>query len=117
MKVLVLYASFGSGHKRAAEAVVEAFQDRSIAAESRDLLDFLPRSMARFYSFAYDFMITKGRSAWRLTYDLMNTPKTSYKPATAIGQRWQFTRLKDFLHHFDFTHAVCTHFTPLALLT
>jgi processive 1,2-diacylglycerol beta-glucosyltransferase len=117
MKVLVLYASFGSGHKRAAEAVVEAFQDRSIAAESRDLLDFLPRSMARFYSFAYDFMITKGRSAWRLTYDLMNTPKTSYKPATAIGQRWQFTRLKEFLHHFDFTHAVCTHFTPLALLT
>ena len=117
MKILVLYASFGSGHKRAAEAVVEAFHDRSIAAESRDLLDFLPRPMSRFYSSAYDFMITRGRTLWRLTYDLVNAPKGDYRPATAITQKWQFSGLKKFLHHFDFTHAVCTHFTPLALLT
>ena len=117
MKILVLYASFGSGHKRAAEAVVEAFHDRSIAAESRDLLDFLPQPVSQFYSSAYDFMITKGRTLWRLTYDLVNAPKRPYTPATAITQRWQFSRLKEFLQHFDFTHAVCTHFTPLALLT
>jgi processive 1,2-diacylglycerol beta-glucosyltransferase len=117
MKVLVLYASFGSGHKRAAEAVVEAFHHRGIAAESHDLLDFLPAPMSKFYSSAYDFMITRGRSLWRLTYDLVNAPKTPYRPATAITQSWQFTRLKHFLQHFDFTHAVCTHFTPLALLT
>ena len=116
MKILVLYASFGSGHKRAAEAVVEAFHDRSIAAESRDLLDFLPPTMSRFYSSAYEFMITRGRTLWRLTYDLVNSPKGPYRPATAITQRWQFSRLMEFLHHFDFTHAVCTHFTPLALL-
>jgi processive 1,2-diacylglycerol beta-glucosyltransferase len=117
MKVLIIYASFGSGHKRAAEAVFEEFKQNQISAEMRDLLEFLPAPMSRFYSFAYEFMITRGRTLWRLTYNLVNAPKGPYKPATAITQKWQFSKLKKFLKNSDFTHVIATHFTPAALLT
>jgi processive 1,2-diacylglycerol beta-glucosyltransferase len=116
MRVLVLHASFGSGHKRAGQALVEAFQDKDVPAELRDLLEFLPAPMAKFYSSAYEFMITKSRGLWRLTYNLVNAPKSSYCPGSSFTQRWQFQRLKEFLQHGPFTHVISTHFTPSALL-
>jgi len=117
MKVLVMYASFGSGHRRAAEALVEAFQDRGIAVDQHDLLEFLPAPMSKFYSSAYEFMITSGRRLWHLTYNLVNAPKSPYRPAKARTQKWQFTELKEFLQHTPFTHLISTHFTPSALFT
>jgi len=117
MKVLIIHASFGSGHKRAAQAVLEELEQRGIAAEMRDLLEFLPDPMSHFYSFAYEFMITSSRGLWRLTYNVVNAPKGPYRPAKAITQKWQFSRLKKFLKNNDFTHVIATHFTPAALLT
>ena len=113
----MLYASFGSGHKRAAQALVEAFQEKQIRVDCRDLLEFMPAAMSKFYSSAYDYMITSSRGLWKLTYNLVNAPKAPYRPARAITQKWQFTRLKDFLLRSPFTHVVSTHFTPSALLT
>jgi processive 1,2-diacylglycerol beta-glucosyltransferase len=117
MKVLILYASFGSGHKRAAEAVLEAFQDRDIPVQCRDLLDFLPPVMSAFYSWAYHYMITSSRRLWRLTYNAVNAPKRPYRPATAITQSWQFSRLKEFILQGNYTHVLSTHFTPSALIS
>ncbi|MCI0412465.1 glycosyltransferase [bacterium] len=117
MKVLIIHASFGSGHKRAAQAVLEEFEQRGIAAELRDLLEFLPAPMSRFYSSAYKFMITSSRGLWRLTYKLVNAPKGPYRPATAVTQKWQFSKLKKFLNKCNFSHVIATHFTPAALLT
>jgi processive 1,2-diacylglycerol beta-glucosyltransferase len=117
MKVLIIHASFGSGHKRAAQALLEQFNRKGIAAEMRDLLEFLPAPMSRFYSFAYEFMITSSRGLWRLTYNFVNAPKGPYRPARAITQKWQFSKLKTFLKKNDFTHVIATHFTPAALLT
>lgn len=117
MKVLIVYGSFGSGHRRAAEAVLEAFQDCGIAAETRDLLEFLPAPMSKLYSGAYEFMITRSRSLWRLTYNLVNAPRKPYAPAKEFTQKWQFSRLKRYFQEGRFTHAVCTHFTPAALFT
>lgn len=97
--------------------MVEAFLDKGIAVETRDLLEFLPAPMSKFYSSAYEFMITSGRSLWRLTHDLVNAPKSPYRPAKALTQKWQFTELKEFLQHNPFTHLISTHFTPSALLT
>ena len=116
MKGLVIYASFGSGHKRAAEAIVESFQDRGISVDCRDLLEFLPSPMRRFYSDAYVYMITSSRRLWRLTYNMMNAPRWAYTPGKSWTQKWQFPRLKKFLQQENFTHILSTHFTPSALL-
>ena len=96
---------------------MEAFQKKGMECEVRDLLEFLPRRMAKFYSFAYEFMITKSRGLWRLTYSLVNAPRSPYSPAKAVSQRWQFAKLKRFLKEGNFTHVISTHFTPSALLT
>jgi processive 1,2-diacylglycerol beta-glucosyltransferase len=117
MKILIIHASFGAGHKRAAQAIMEAFQKKGVKCEIRDLLEFLPKRMAKFYSSAYVFMITKSRGLWRLTYRLVNAPRSPYSPAKGISQRWQFKKLKSFLKEGDFTHVISTHFTPSALLT
>jgi processive 1,2-diacylglycerol beta-glucosyltransferase len=117
MKALILHASFGAGHKRAAGALKEAFQQKGIEPEVRDLLEFLPPTMAKFYSWAYEFMITKSRPLWRLTYELVNFPKSLYAPAKSITQSWQFTRLKEYVCNQDFSDVVSTHFTPSALFS
>jgi processive 1,2-diacylglycerol beta-glucosyltransferase len=117
MKLLILHASFGSGHKRAAEALSEALQKEGVEPEVRDLLEFLPAQMAKFYASAYNFMITKSRRLWWLTYHLVNLPKTPYSPAKAFTQKWQFEQLKIFVCGSNFTHVISTHFTTSALLS
>ncbi len=116
MKVLLIHASFGAGHRRAAEALREAFEHQGIAVEAHDLLEFLLPVVGGFYSFAYKTMITHSRTLWRLTYEIMDRSKAPYSPANSVSQRWQFARLKEFLQNSDFTHVLSTHYTPSALL-
>jgi processive 1,2-diacylglycerol beta-glucosyltransferase len=114
-RILILHASFGAGHKRAASALAEAFRVHGVEPEVHDLLEFLPPGMARFYSWAYEFMITRSRGLWHLTYELVNYPKKLYSPGKAITQRWQFQRLKEFIRKENFSDVISTHFTPSAL--
>ena len=117
MKVLIIHASIGSGHRRAALALKEVFDDLGIDTEVRDLLEFLPQPLRWFYPWSYDFMIEDARWIWRMVFDLSNLPKSPYTPATSISQKWQFSRFKRFLQQGQFTDIVGTHFTPCALLT
>lgn len=117
MKVLIIHASLGAGHMRAALALQEAFYNKDISAEVQDLLDFLPGPLKWFYPWAYDFMTEDARWLWRMVYDLSNTPKSPYTPATSVTQKWQFSRLKQFVCQGGYTDVIGTHFTPCALLT
>ncbi|PWT94019.1 MAG: hypothetical protein C5B54_00755 [Acidobacteria bacterium] len=116
MKILLLHASLGAGHKRAAQAIQEAFQEQSITAEVRDVLDFLPKPMGSVYSWSYTFMIDQARWLWTSLYRSMDRPKRPYSPARAVTQRWQFNGLLSYLKSENFTHIIATHFTPAALL-
>ncbi len=117
MKVLILHASLGAGHRRAAEALQEAFRQQKLEAEVQDLLDFLPGPLKWFYPWSYDFMIEDARWIWRIVYKASSLPKSPYSPATAATQKWQFNKLKQYLSQNGFTHIIGTHFTPCALLT
>ena len=96
MKVLLIHATIGWGHKRAAMALAEAFQERGIETDVRDLLDFLPRPLSRMYPGAYSFMVSRSRPLWRLFYKMNDWPKSPYAPATDWTQRWQFTNCFHF---------------------
>ena len=117
MKVLLLHASLGAGHKRAAEALLEVLRQRNIETEIQDLLVFLPHTVARFYSRMYTFMINDARWLWRYVYALVDQPRSDYAPAKSRLQRWQFRSLSEYLGKQGFTHILSTHFTPSALLT
>ncbi|HSE43068.1 MAG TPA: glycosyltransferase [Acidobacteriota bacterium] len=116
MKVLLIHATIGWGHKRAALALAEAFQERGIETEVHDLLDFIPWPISRLYPSAYSFMVSRSRPLWRLFYKINDLPKSPYAPANAWTQRWQFTKFFSFLQENKFNFIVSTHFTPSALL-
>ncbi len=116
MKVLLIHAAIGWGHKRAAMALAEAFQERGVEADVRDLLEFVPRPLSRMYPGAYSFLVSRSRWLWRLFYKMNDWPKSPYAPATDWTQQWQFTKLRSFLETNQYDCIVSTHFTPSALL-
>jgi processive 1,2-diacylglycerol beta-glucosyltransferase len=116
MKVLLIHATIGWGHKRAAMALAEAFQERGVETDVRDLLDFVPWPLSRIYPNAYSFLVSRSRPLWRLFYKMNDWPKSPYTPATYWTQKWQFTKLRSFLETNDYSCIVSTHFTPSALL-
>ncbi|HSP05797.1 MAG TPA: glycosyltransferase [Acidobacteriota bacterium] len=117
MKVLLIHASLGWGHKRAAMAVQEELAARGIAAEVVDMLDYLPGPLPRFYPWAYSFMVTRARWLWRWFYEWNDHSRSPYAPANSVTQRWQFNRLRSLIEQGGFSHIVSTHFTAAALLT
>jgi len=116
-KVLLIYASFGSGHRRAAEALQEVLQERGIPSELQDLVPFLPGPLKSLYPWSYNFLTNRWRWGWKTLYNRVDRPSKPYAPARAQLQRWQFGRLKRYLQDQQFTHIFSTHFTPSALLT
>jgi processive 1,2-diacylglycerol beta-glucosyltransferase len=116
MKVLVIHATIGWGHKRAAMALAETFQQRGVETDVHDLLEFLPRPLSWFYPNAYSFMVSRSRSLWKFFYKLNDRPKSPYAPGKALTQKWQFRSLLSFLQNSDYSSIVSTHFTPSALL-
>lgn len=116
-KFLLVHASLGWGHKRAAMAVQEELASRGVKCETIDILDYLPTPLPRFYPWAYDFMVTRARWMWRLFYSMNDHSRSPYAPAFSRSQKWQFDRLRSYIEDNNFTHIVSTHFTAAALFT
>lgn len=73
MSILILYASAGNGHRRAAQALYEGF----ILAGREDvvmldILDFTPKWFKRFYSGGYGWVINNAKWLWRFAFDISN---------------------------------------------
>ncbi len=73
MKLLIVHASAGAGHRRAAEAIYESL-DSNLKQESSlvDILDFTPSFFKFTYSKGYIFLITRVSWLWSFFYWLTN---------------------------------------------
>src|SRR2546425_10725173 len=91
-RVLLIYASFGSGHRRAAQALHEVLQERGIPSETQDLVPFLPGPLKSLYPWGYDLLINRWRTGWKILYNRLDRPSKPYTPAKSRLQRWQFRR-------------------------
>ncbi len=78
MAILILYASAGNGHRRAAQGLYEAFiaSGRSDVV-MMDILDFTPMWFKQVYSSGYMRVINKAKWLWRFLFDLTNRPSHS----------------------------------------
>lgn len=73
-KILILYATAGSGHKKAAQALHQEIESQGQKAEIIDIVDYL-NPLARFlYSQGYLFLITRLPTLWGILYFLSETP-------------------------------------------
>lgn len=73
-RILILYATAGAGHKKAAEAIERAAEARGLDIEMADIARFMSGPTRRFYSDGYLFLISRLPWLWAILYSLSDTP-------------------------------------------
>ena len=76
-KILILYASAGSGHKKAAEAIFHALPKEGTEVQLLDIVDFMPALAKKLYRDGYLFLMARLPWLWGISYFLSDTPYLS----------------------------------------
>ena len=121
MRILILHASAGSGHRRAAEALASALALRAEGHEVivRDILDFTPLAFKETYARGYLRIVRKAPELWGYMYTQADRKsqvpwrKWSRMVFNAINAHSFF----DFCREFAPDCIACTHFMPLELIS
>lgn len=116
-RVLVLSASAGAGHVRAAEAIVAAFNERGAAVEVRhvDTLEYTTRLFRNLYSKAYFDMAKRAPEVMGWLYDQYDRPWKS-DPLRIAFEKLNTARFVKMLRTFNPDFVVCTHFLPAEII-
>jgi processive 1,2-diacylglycerol beta-glucosyltransferase len=119
-RIVILSASVGSGHIRAAQAIEAALSsilpDATIA--HLDALDLTNAAFRRAYGKGYFRAAARAPRFVGWMYDFLDHPN-DYGPSTITRQffeRLNFTRLSRLLTDRPWDLAICTHFLPAALI-
>jgi processive 1,2-diacylglycerol beta-glucosyltransferase len=119
-RVLILSASAGAGHMRAAEAVLAACQQRWPEADARhfDVLTLTPPPFRRLYGKGYLDFVNRAPELVGMIYDHTNRPPKN--PAAdrlrLLAERLNTRPLVKLLREFD-PDVVChTHFLPAEIV-
>ena len=119
-RILIIYATAGTGHKKAAYALKAAF-DR-MSGSKADIIDCLDYTNAFFrwtYPRIYIFMVNRIPFLWGLSYYLMDN-KILYRLASWIRHitNWFNARaLAKFLVKEKYDCIITTHFMPPDVIT
>ncbi len=120
MKILILHATAGAGHRRAAEAIGKAFQNAAPSAEVKisDILDFTPPLFRKTYAEGYLDLVRKAPELWGYLYSKSDRKAQEpwRKEIRALFNKLNAVSFFKFYRDFDPDVAVCTHFMPLQLL-
>ncbi|MBF0384375.1 MAG: hypothetical protein HQL27_00750 [Candidatus Omnitrophica bacterium] len=113
MKILVIYASAGAGHQKAAEAIYEGIKKyTSHEARLVDVLDYT--NSKNLYKKSYFLMISKAPWLWAFFFGLIDIPwlqplvrfvRRVYNSIIAV-------KLEKFLKAEQFDYILSTHFMP-----
>ncbi len=120
MKVLILHASAGAGHKRAAEALAKAFalEDGSAEVAVRDILDFTSPVFKKTYGKGYLDIVRKAPELWGFMFAQSDKKAQlpSHRKIRAIFNEINASAFSKFCKEFNADIVVCTHFMPLEIL-
>ena len=120
-RILILSASVGAGHLRAAEAVELALRrlDPSAVVKNLDVLDFTNAAFRRVYGRAYLDLVNRAPHALGYFYDLLDrTPSAQHKSdrLRLLVEKLNLRRFLKFLHEETWDLIVNTHFLPAELI-
>ena len=117
-KVLILSASAGAGHIRAAEAVERALAEMRVARAVRhvDTLDYTNKLFRRLYSKAYIDMVNNAPEVLGWLYDQLDKPWKNERRRLALDKlnTRPFVKL---LKEYQPDMVVCTHFLPAEIIS
>lgn len=120
-RILILHASVGTGHLRAALALEGAFT-RKRAAEVRveDALDYGNTLFRQAYTRSYLDMSQRTPMLWRLFYESTNTSDPELIELTnrlrSLVEGLGITNLSRVVRKYAPAAILCTHFLPIELL-
>ena len=117
MRILILSASVGAGHVRAAEAVEAALRltGAPVTIANYDVLAMMPPAFRRVYRDGYFKMVARAPNIVGWLYDATDKPFHQDRLLSRI-ERAGATRLLKKVREYDADVAICTHFLPTALL-
>ena len=117
-RVLILSASAGAGHMRAADALEHAFKKARAAAEVRhlDVLQLTNKLFRRLYSKAYLDLVNSSPELLGWFYDYLDTP-WKHDQRRLILDKLNTRPFVKFLHEFAPDMIVCTHFLPAEIVS
>jgi processive 1,2-diacylglycerol beta-glucosyltransferase len=121
MKILILHASAGAGHRRAAEALGKGFAAACPEAqvEIRDILEFTPAVFRKTYGERYLEVIKKVPELWGYVY--ARSDKKALEPLRrrlrSFVNKTNTLEFAAFVRAFEPDVVVCTHFMPLEILS
>ena len=120
-RVLVLSASVGAGHLRAAQAVESALRelDPGAAVKSMDVLDLTNAAFRRVYGKAYLDLVNKVPHVLGYFYDLLDRPPSSRRKSDLLRltvEKLNLRPLLRFLRDEPWDIIVNTHFLPAEMI-
>ena len=118
MKLLILHASAGNGHRRAAEALVATATAAGHTATMRDILDFVPTLFRRTYAAGYLNLVRSAPELWG--YLFAQSDRKAQRPVErrvrSVFNKFNALSFFRFLSDEKPDAVVCTHFLPLELI-
>jgi processive 1,2-diacylglycerol beta-glucosyltransferase len=117
-RVLILSASAGTGHVRAAEALAKAFAEdsRVEAVENHDALRYTNKLFRDFYSKLYIQMVRSAPNVLGWIYKTSDEPWKGDEVRLRLD-RLQSQKLVRMIQKFRPDITVCTHFMPVGIIS
>ncbi len=117
-KLLILSASVGNGHTRAAQALEKVFKQRSTAAEVRheDTLDFTNPLFRQLYGKAYIDLVNNAPEILGWMYDRLDEPWKNEKRRLFL-EKLNTKPFVKMVRGYDPDWIICTHFLPAEIIS
>lgn len=119
-RILILSASAGAGHNRAAEAIRESARAYCPGVETEwiDTLKYTNKVFAKLYEKSYVWMASYSPSLWGILYKQAgkNAEHKKINQLIELHDRLTYRKLMEHVDRFRPDVAVCTHFLPACVL-
>lgn len=118
VRILILSASIGTGHLRAAEAIELALHEESAAVQVRheDALHFANAAFRKLYQKSYVNLVNKAPQLLGFLYNYADKAWTNQTHGIAF-ERWNSTGLIELVHEYKPDLVVCTHPLPADMIS
>ncbi len=115
-RVLVLSASVGAGHVRAAQAVELALRELGATVRNVDVLTLTGPLFRRIYAKSYLDLVNHAPHLLGFIYDLTDKPRVGMDRLHALGQKINLGKVIRLLQEAPWDLVVNTHFLPADIL-
>ncbi|MBI4582437.1 MAG: glycosyltransferase [Planctomycetes bacterium] len=121
VRILVLSASVGAGHQRAAQAVELALRqlDPGAAVKNLDVLELTNAAFRRVYGRAYLDLVNRAPHVLGYFYDLLDRPRSPRKKSDRLRllvEKLNLRKFLEFLKSEPWDVIINTHFLPAEII-